>query len=92
MEIIEENLLDEYYFLVKRIKGMSLSLNDFFEADSFYISYIFRKELELVKEEEKEYKKMEMQSNNTNSSGSTIPLKQEDSPNAVMMYEAYFEE
>ena len=71
---------------------MSLSLNDFFEADSFYISYIFRKELELVKEEEKEYKKMEMQSNNTNSSGSTIPLKQEDSPNAVMMYEAYFEE
>lgn len=71
---------------------MSLSLDDFFNGDSYQLSYIFQKEQELMKEEEKEYKKMEMESNNTNPKGSQIPLKQDDSENAIMAYEAYFED
>ena len=83
--------MDEYYILVKRIKGMSLSIEEFFNTDSFYISYIFQKEVELIEHEEREYDRMEKEMNNTNSTGSQVPLKQKDSPNAVMMYEAYFE-
>lgn len=69
-----------------------MSLEDFFNTDSFYINYLLNKEKELMDYESKEREKMEMQSKNTNKSGSQVPLKQEDSPNAVLAYEAYFED
>lgn len=71
---------------------MSLSLEDFFNADSFHISYLLNKEKELMDYEQEEYEKMEKQMNNTNSKGSQVPLKQKDSPDAIMMYEAYFDD
>lgn len=71
---------------------MSMSLEDFFNTDSFYIAYILQKEKELIDYENKEMEKLEKQSNNSNKSGSQIPLKQDDTPNAIMAYEAYFED
>ena len=85
-------MLDEYYILVKRIKGMALSFNDFLDYDSFYMNYLLDKEKELIKHEQKEYQKMEMKSKNTNSKGTQTPLKVEDSPDAILAYEAYFKE
>lgn len=92
IEILEESFLDEYYILCKRIEGMSLSLEEFFNTDSFYISYILKKELDLMEAEKDEYEKMSMEMNNTNPKGSQTPLKQKDSENAVMFYEAYFDD
>jgi hypothetical protein len=69
-----------------------MSLEDFFNTDSFYIGYILSKEIELIEHEAEEYDKMEKQMNNTNPKGSQTTLKQKDSPNAIMMYEAYFDD
>ena len=69
-----------------------MSLEEFFNTDSFYISYLFLKEKELMEHEILEYEKMEKKMNNTNPKGSQTSLKQQDSPDAVMMYEAYFDD
>lgn len=71
---------------------MSLSLDDFFNTDSFYISYLLQKEMELMEAEKEEYDRIDKQNKNTNTTGSQIPLKQRDSENAVMFYEAYFDD
>ena len=71
---------------------MSLSLEEFFNTDSFYISYILAKEIELIEHEAEEYEKMEKEMSNTNPKCSQVPLKVKDTPNAVMMYEAYFDD
>ena len=78
--------------MTKRIKGLSLTLEDFFNTDSFYIHYLINKEMELIEKENEEYERMEMEMNNTNSTGSKTPLKEKDSEDAIMAYEAYFEE
>lgn len=48
--------------------------------------------MELIEKENEEYERMEMEMNNTNSTGSKTPLKEKDSEDAIMAYEAYFEE
>ena len=54
--VIEEPLIDVYNVLVHRINGINLSLNDFWKMDTWILSKIYLTELELIKQEEKEFK------------------------------------
>lgn len=54
--VIEEPLIDVYNLLVHRINGINLSLNDFWKMDTWILSKIYLTELELIKQEEKEFK------------------------------------
>ena len=54
--VIEEPLIDVYNLLVHRINGINLSLNDFWKRDTWILSKIYLTELELIKQEEKEFK------------------------------------
>lgn len=83
-------MLDQYYIYVKRINGASLSLNDFWAMDWWQFQYIYDKEMELIKEEEKEYKKQELQSTSTSSSGRMIPNKVDDSQEGIDAYNSLF--
>lgn len=51
--VIESSLLDIYFLLVKRIKGIGLSLKDFWELDTWTTSKLYCLELDLIDEEER---------------------------------------
>lgn len=56
---IEQNLLNIYFLLSHRIKGLGWNLKDFWEADTWTTSLFYCNELDLIAEEEKELKKSE---------------------------------
>ena len=54
--VIEEPLIDVYNLLVHRINGINLSLDDFWKMDTWILSKLYLTELELIKQEEKDFK------------------------------------
>lgn len=52
-EMIEEAMLSEYFLLVRRIPGISLSPSEYWELDTFTTQYLLDLEREIMKEEEK---------------------------------------
>lgn len=78
-EMLEENLLDEYFLLVRRIPGLSMSIDDFMNTPSRIISYLLDKEYEIIAYEEKEREKMELEMKSTSKGGKMIPNKYENS-------------
>lgn len=56
-EALEEVMLEHYFLLVRRIPGISLSPKDFWELDTFTTTKLLELELEVIKKDEKEYKK-----------------------------------
>lgn len=54
---IECGLLEMYSLLAHRIKGLGWSLDDFWKADTWTTSKLYCMELDLIDEEEKEWKK-----------------------------------
>lgn len=53
---IEEAMLDVYLLLVHRIEGIGLSLEDFWNMDTWTVSKFYCLELELIEKENKEFK------------------------------------
>ena len=53
---IEQILLSIYKLLVHRMKGLGLSLKEFWETDTWTISFLYLTELDLIDEEERQSK------------------------------------
>lgn len=51
--LIEEAQLSEYFLLVRRIPGLSLSPEEFWELDTFTTQYLLDLEKEIMEEEQK---------------------------------------
>lgn len=50
---IEQFMLEIYLLLVHRVKGIGLSLNDFWEMDTWTLSMLYLAELDIIDEENK---------------------------------------
>jgi hypothetical protein len=55
---IEEAMLEDYFLLVRRIHGLSLSPTDFWELDTFTTQKLLNMEVEILKREQEEYDKL----------------------------------
>ena len=49
-------MLEDYFLLVRRIPGISLSVSDFWELDTWTTAKLLSLEKEIIKEEEKQFK------------------------------------
>lgn len=63
--LIEDSLLDIYFLLAHRIKGLGWSLRDFWEADTWTTSKFYLMEIAIIEEEEKELNKDKPESQNS---------------------------
>ena len=52
-------MLEDYFLLVRRIPGISLSPNEFWELDSFTTQKLISMEMEIIEEEQKHLKESE---------------------------------
>lgn len=52
-------MLEDYFLLVRRIPGLSLSVNDYWELDTFTTRKLLEMELEIIEEEQKQLKEAE---------------------------------
>lgn len=89
-EILEKMFLDEYFLLVRRIPGISLSLNEFWETDSKQINYLLDKELAIIEDEQKQYEKYRLESETTSRTGVKVPNKYDDDEGMTDALESYF--
>ena len=48
-------MLEDYFLLVRRIPGLNLSVNDFWEMDSWTFAKLLSMELEVIKAEKEAY-------------------------------------
>lgn len=53
---LEQVLLSMYKLLAHRIKGLGMSLKEFWETDTWTISFLYLTELDLMEEEERQSK------------------------------------
>lgn len=82
-------MLDEYYLLTKRINGLGMSLQDFWDSDSRQIGYLVQKEQELIKYEDEEYERMELENSTTSRTGKKVPNKYDDDEEYVDIYNSF---
>ena len=50
-------MLEEYFLLVRRIQGLSLSVEDYWQLDTWTTAKLLAMEKAIVEEEQKEYNK-----------------------------------
>ena len=55
--VIEEAMLEEYFLLVRRIQGIGLSINDYWELDTWTTAKLLSLEKAIIEEEQKEARK-----------------------------------
>ena len=55
--VIEEVMLEEYFLLVRRIQGIGLSIDDYWQLDTWTTAKLLSMEREIIEEEQKEYNK-----------------------------------
>lgn len=82
-EIIEEQFINEYFILVRRVKGMGLTLNEFWDMDLKTFGQLFSNEMEIIKQEEKEAEKQRLNSKSTSKTGKMTTPKFEDDERAT---------
>lgn len=58
-EILTEWFLDKYYLLVRRISGLSMSIDDYWNTPTVYINQLYNNEMEVIREEQKQNKELE---------------------------------
>lgn len=61
---IEQGLLEMYFLLAHRIKGLGWSLDDFWKADTWTTSKLYCMELDVIDEENRELNKDKPESQN----------------------------
>ena len=84
--------MDEFFILVRRIPGLSMSIDEFMNSSSFQINYILHKEYEIIEHEEREREKMELESLSTSRKGKMVPNKHRNSDEVEMALQAYIAE
>lgn len=52
-------MLSDYFILVRRIPGISLSVEEFWEMDTWTTQKLLDMELAIIEQEEKDYKEMQ---------------------------------
>ena len=50
-------MLEEYFLLVRRISGISLSIEDYWELDTWTTAKLLNMERQIIEEEQKQYNK-----------------------------------
>ena len=50
-------MLEEYFLLVRRINGLGLSIQDYWELDTWTTAKLLDMEKQIIEEEQKEYNK-----------------------------------
>lgn len=55
--VIEEAMLEEYFLLVRRIQGIGLSINDYWDLDTWTTAKLLSLERQIIEEEQKEARK-----------------------------------
>lgn len=55
--LIEETMIEEYFLLVRRIQGIGLSIDDYWEMDTWTTAKLLNMERQIIEEEQKEYNK-----------------------------------
>ena len=53
--MVEESMLEEYFLLVRRIPGISLSVEDYWNLDTWTTAKLLDMEKKIMEEEAKEY-------------------------------------
>ena len=53
--LIEETMLEEYFLLVRRIQGISLSVEDYWNLDTWTTAKLLNMERSIMEEEAKAY-------------------------------------
>ena len=91
-ELIEKQFIDEYFLLTRRVKGMGLTLKDFWEMDYLIFAQLLNNELEIIKAEQKEAEKQRLESKSTSRTGKMTTPKIEDSEEYVDIYESLIED
>ena len=91
-ELIETHFIDEYFLLTRRVKGMGLTLNDFWEMDYIIFAQLLGNELEIIEAERKESEKQRLESKSTSRTGKMTTPKYEDNEDYVDIYESLIEE
>ena len=56
-------MLEEYFLLVKRIEGLSLSISDYWELDTFTTQKLLSMELDINKQEQESYDRINKKNN-----------------------------
>lgn len=51
-------MLEDYFLLIRRISGISLSPSEFWELDTYTTQKLLSLELEIIEKEQKEYDKL----------------------------------
>ena len=91
-ELIEKQFIDEYFLLTRRVKGMGLTLTDFWNMDYLIFAQLLNNELEIIKAEQKEAEKSRLESKSTSRTGKMTTPKFEDNEDYVDIYESLIEE
>ena len=91
-ELIEKQFIDEYFLLTRRVKGMGLTLTDFWNMDYLIFAQLLNNELEIIKSEQKEAEKQRLESKSTSKTGKMTTPKYEDNEDYVDIYESLIEE
>lgn len=89
IQILEENLLDEFFILVRRIPGLSMSIDEFMNTSSFQINYLLHKEYEIIEYEEREKEKIELETQSTSRTGRMVPNKHKNSDEMEFALQSY---
>lgn len=55
--VIEESMLEEYFLLVRRIQGIGLSVDDYWNMDTWTTAKLLIMEKTIMEEEQKQYDK-----------------------------------
>lgn len=87
--MLEETLLDEFYILVKRIPGLSMSIEEFMNTPSRQISYLLDREYEIIEHEQEERHRAELAARSTSKTGMMVPNKHKNSKEAELAIESY---
>ena len=91
-ELIEKQFIDEYFLLTRRVKGMGLSLKDFWEMDYTIFGQLLRNELDIIEAERKENEKARLESKSTSKTGKMTTPKHKDNEDYLDIYESLIEE
>ena len=55
--IIEESMLEDYFLLVRRVQGIGLSVDEYWNLDTWTTAKLLNMERQIIEEEQKEYSK-----------------------------------
>jgi len=74
---------------VKRIPGISMSIEEFMNTPSRQISYLLDMEYKIIEHESEERQRSELQARSTSRTGVMVPNKHKNSKEAELAIESY---